>query len=66
MFFVNWDKPSLDSLEQHIGDTTHMMPVWFHISADGAQAICDQQLLSHAHSHNHGFVILRAADTVNA
>ena len=35
-FFANDDKPSLDSLNQHIGQMTHVMPVWLLISPDGS------------------------------
>ena len=35
-FFANDDKPSLDSLNQHIGQMTHVMPVWLLLSPDGS------------------------------
>ena len=35
-FFANEDKPSLDSLNQHIGQMTHVMPVWLLLSPDGS------------------------------
>ena len=35
-FFANDDKPSLDSLNQHIGQMTHVLPVWLLLSPDGS------------------------------
>ena len=35
-FFANEDKSSLDSLTQHIGQMTHVMPVWLLLSPDGS------------------------------
>ncbi len=33
-FYQNVDKPSLDSLTHHIGQISHLLPVWLQISAD--------------------------------
>ncbi len=35
-FFENNDKPAVDSLQQHIGQTTHLFPVWLLLSPGGA------------------------------
>ncbi len=34
-FFVNDDKPSLDSLTHHIGEITHLCPVWLFLTPQG-------------------------------
>jgi len=34
-FFINYEKDSLDSLAQHISQTTHLMPAWLYLTPDG-------------------------------
>ena len=34
-FFVNYDKPSLDSLTHHIDEITHLCPVWLFLTPSG-------------------------------
>ena len=40
-FYVNTDKPSLDSLQHHIGDVTHLCPVWLYLTKDGSDVVYD-------------------------
>ena len=47
VFFVNYDKPSLDSLRQHAALATHLMPTWLHLTSDGTRIIDDQELSGH-------------------
>ncbi len=44
VFYVNYEKPSLDSLTQHIGETTHLLPTWLRLGADSGSLIKDRQL----------------------
>ena len=43
-FYVNWDRPSIDSLKQHISQTTHLIPEWLHIGPGGKSVVIDQQV----------------------
>ncbi len=43
-FYVNSDQQSLESLEQHIGETTHFMPQWLHLSPSGGDTVTDIDL----------------------
>jgi cellulose synthase/poly-beta-1,6-N-acetylglucosamine synthase-like glycosyltransferase/peptidoglycan/xylan/chitin deacetylase (PgdA/CDA1 family)/spore germination protein YaaH len=35
-FYVNYEKSSIDSLREHIDQTTHLMPVWIEINPQGS------------------------------
>lgn len=52
-FYLNSDKPSLDSLIAHVGETTHVMPVWLSLTAKPGEVRVVQELSSAS---------LRAAD----
>ncbi len=43
-FYVNSEQQSLESLEQHIGETTHFMPQWLHLSPSGGDTVPDIDL----------------------
>ena len=43
-FYVNWDKPSLDSLKLHAGDLTHVAAAWLRLRQDGSDIVSDQSL----------------------
>ncbi len=38
-FYVNYDKPSLDSLAHHVGALTHFCPTWLFLTTDGANVV---------------------------
>ena len=38
-FYANWEDSSLASLEQHVGELTHLLPCWLRITADGAGVV---------------------------
>jgi cellulose synthase/poly-beta-1,6-N-acetylglucosamine synthase-like glycosyltransferase/peptidoglycan/xylan/chitin deacetylase (PgdA/CDA1 family)/spore germination protein YaaH len=68
-FFSNDDKPALDSLTQHIGQITHLFPVWLLLNADsvGVKSIADFSTPSQgedvdeAHSDTNDDIALKAA-----
>ncbi|HEY3330888.1 MAG TPA: glycosyltransferase [Capsulimonadaceae bacterium] len=49
-FYLNSDKPSLDSLLAHIGQTTHLMPVWLTLAAKPGDLTVVQELSSRENS----------------
>ena len=42
-FYQNVDKPSLDSLTHHVGQITHLLPVWLQLGADSQSVFSTAQ-----------------------